>query len=138
MAKNLIYRHEDWQREALRGFLAPHWHKYQDGPLPAFSEVANTIAAYVNHGRWIAECPNRCGNAIVVSQAEPHFICFGCGSPENDGKWYNVMLPSEWRAIEQELLKRPARVAFEASHRNWIPGETVADLRAENAEHGVG
>jgi len=51
-----------------------------------------------------------------------------------------VTVPSNRKAIEAELLKRPinGRNPAEAINRNWEPGETVATLKKENAEHGIG
>lgn len=36
------------------------------------------------------------------------------------------------RSVERLLLMRPVRQT-----QNWFPGETLADLMLENAEHGV-
>ncbi len=145
--QNIIFHHEDWQRADIRSFLSPHWRQWQGGELPPFpvevSEdglIVNEIAeveAVVNHGRWIASCPASCGNAIVVSQREPWYICTDCGSEENGGQWYRVVFPEEKAEIEAALTARSAKRPFQAPSRNWTPGETVKDLKAENLEHGV-
>jgi len=51
-----------------------------------------------------------------------------------------VTVPSNRKAIETELLKRPmnGRNPAEAVNRNWEPGETVATLKQENTDHGIG
>ena len=43
-------------------------------------------------------------------------------------------------AIEVELLKRPinGRNPASAVNRNWEPGETVATLKQQNTDHGIG
>ena len=138
MARDIIFHHEDWQGVALPDFLRPHWVQGQRRPLPPLSEASGEIKATVNHGRWIVDCPNEgCGNAIVVSQVEPYYICTDCGSEENGGRWYVVIFPGAKATIEALLLKRPARRSFEAGTRNWSPAESVAGLRRENREHGV-
>ena len=42
-----------------------------------------------------------------------------------------MALPPERTEIEAALAPRPPE------HRNWLPGEPVATLRAENIEHGA-
>ncbi len=136
MARHIIFQHEDWQTDALRDFLAPLWVKWQGSPIPPFDQNQGTVNATINQGRWIAECPAGCGNAIVVSQAFPYYICVDCGSDENDGNWYNVIFPRTKKAIETELLKRSAKKPFWADTRNWTT-ESLATLREENRVLGV-
>ena len=138
MVRDIIFHHEDWQGVTLQDFLRPHWVRAQGTPLPPLSEASGEVRASVNQGRWIAECPDGCRNAIVVSQGEPYYICADCGSEGNGGRWYAVVFPRGKAAIEAELLKRPARRPFEAKTRNWSPGESASALRRENREHGVG
>ncbi len=110
----------------------PHWRRWHGTDLPTFGNTAGELTAYVNHGRWVVSCPNQgCGNAIVASEREPFYICTECGSPENGGCWYRVAYPAEKAAIEEELVRRPALKPFEASTRNWRPGETINQLREE-------
>jgi hypothetical protein len=42
------------------------------------------------------------------------------------------VVPADYRKILQALAKRPA-----SENRNWLPGETVELLHAENLEHGT-
>ena len=125
-----IVTHEDWQPVALDQFIAGYWYRYRDDPLPLIHEAKGSAVARIVHGRWIVQCPNvgNCNEATVVSKRAPHFICNLCGSPENDGQWYNVAFPADARLIEAELLKRGRR-----QNRNWEPHETLDDLRRENA-----
>ena len=114
--------------QAYMGFMAEYWIKNgMDGALPLTSNVQGQIQVHVNWGRWIVDCVN-CNSAGYVDQETPIWICTECGSPENDGKWYGVGWPASQEAIEAELLKRPSM-----DNRNWIIGQTVADLQAENA-----
>lgn len=87
--------------------------------------AAGKIAARVNHGRWIVECPqDRCGGAQLASQIDLRFVCVECGAGP-----YKVVWPKTRAAIEEALEPRPE------ANRNWHPGETVKDLHAENAGH---
>lgn len=130
-----------WPTLPIRALVAHCWRKggINKQPPPT-SEVAASIPAELEHGRWIAKCPNRpigCGGALNASLTEPVFLCADCGSPENNGKWYAVAFPPDRAGIEAMLLKRPAVIADSAIRRNWKPGESIADLQRENTEHGV-
>ena len=143
-----IYKLEDWLQDrtgptsgvklSLSQFLQPWWAKYQGGQIPGLSERQGELTASINHGRWVVECP-ACSGAIMASIESPYFICTGCGSVDNDGKWYDVVFPPEAqrREIETLLTKRPARHPLLAATRNWTPGEDVKLLRAENKRLGV-
>lgn len=118
--------------------------------------IAARARAYVYAGDWVADCPRACGNvehlylranrrdpnAPRVVQA-PSFYCSYCklGNAET--------VPIEWPPdladIMAVLMLRPV-----PHTRNWYPkdhdtalkyrvlhGQTVDELRAENAEHGV-
>ena len=101
--------------------------------------------AYVNHGRWVADCAV-CPSALLVkplvgdvwpqgdpkagqrwSKADP-FVCQDvlCGAVSE------LVWPDELGPVEALLRERP-----QPSNRNWHPGETAGDLLAENIEHGV-
>jgi len=111
------------------------------GPLPEPTEanISGQVAARINHGRWLVDCGG-CNSALVVDLSQPVFMCVECGNAANDGKWFAVTVPSNRKAIEAELLKRPwsGRNPSEAVNRNWEPGETVAALKQENTDHGIG
>ncbi|MFB4312944.1 hypothetical protein [Actinomadura sp. 21ATH] len=117
-------------------------------------EPTNFVAARVQAGEWIADCPAPdCQNAEFVSEKDPRrrgvagsrwlpfleFVCTVCGA----------RCPIQWPADAEEIIavldRRPNPMT-----RNWWPagaklavltgtptGQTVADLLAENAEHGV-
>jgi len=122
------------------------WHLYPpvfiDREQPDLSrrgeldEDAVTIAR-IEEGRWIADCPF-CPSAQIVSPADQRYLCAGsdgCANADIRGAYARVVFPREAKrdAIEEALLARPDR-----ANRNWRPGETVAVLHAENAQHGVG
>lgn len=97
--------------------------------------------AYVNHGRWIADCPRpHCGNAVGLHPKQAVFHCAGAGGCQ-------LMAPVEWPDdvddITAALAQRPIPTT-----RNWAPaghrqsiatgvpdGQTVVDLIAETHEH---
>lgn len=165
---NKIAIHEDIFRVPPLVHLNHYWTDRQGGrPLPDVRGAKGFVDAYINHGRWIAECPPKltpaidrngelifdknggqvfekhsCGHALVASDAFPYYICTVCGNEENDGQFYNIRFPSNRAAIEAELVKRPVRNPIHSKPwaeptRNWIPGESVAKLRAEAAERGI-
>lgn len=84
----------------------------------------HTLPAKANHGRWVVECP--CGAAQLTGKTDRRFYCVECGNALFEGKWVAVEWPTNAAAIEEELDRRPM-----LANRNWIPGETVADLRDE-------
>ena len=92
--------------------IVPH-----DDPRP--------LVARVDHGRWIGDCD--CGSGVALERAWPEARCFGCGA-----RYATVVWPVQADQIEAALLKRPVM-----GTRNWLPTETVGDLRAENIERGV-
>ncbi len=82
--------------------------------------------AYVNHGRWVADCATAyCEEAHLVSPGD-RFKCANCGET------YDVTFPDDMLLIDAALSGRKV-----PQTRNWYPHETVADLIRENAEHGV-
>ena len=95
--------------------------------LPVELAAAPILKAEVNHGRWIVRCPY-CAGAELADHADPRFFCLSCYNVGSGGKWLPVQFPGDGRAIEGELLKRPE------ANRNWLPHESVEDLRRENAE----
>jgi hypothetical protein len=80
--------------------------------------------AYVNHGRWIAECPRNCGGALSLTPRQTSYHCDEC-------KWIGGV---EWpdnadeimEALEQRVVPRT---------RNWFPRDHDLAIRS-NAPHG--
>ena len=122
-------------------FMAGHLGSKGHGPPPPMLQVQGAVRAYINHGRWVVDCPEGCGGAAMASLKYRVFICPNCGSPGNSGQWYHVIFPGNFRQIETVLLKRPNKrgvmVPDDAENRNWRTGETLATLERENIEHGV-
>jgi hypothetical protein len=110
--------------------------------------------AYVYAGEWVADCTrDGCGNtefatrkprelrsvAGVYAAPDPVLVCGHCGMRAP------IEWPADWLDISRVLDRRPV-----PHTRNWYPaghktavlagvrdGETVAELLAENHEHGV-
>lgn len=108
--------------------------------------------AYVYAGMWVAECPRVCGNVEALfdlaNPADPRsartrrknlFLCSYCA----------MLAEIDWADGEEDIMavldRRPI-----PHNRNWYPvdhrialeaglphGQTIADLEAENREHGV-
>jgi hypothetical protein len=98
--------------------------------------------AHVNHGRWVVECECRTASeAVPKPSTHPYaktshqaryrgktWVCpvewGGCGMS------YDVLWPDTDR-IMAVLRERP-----KTSNQNWMPGESISQLVAENLEHG--
>jgi hypothetical protein len=93
------------------------------------------VTAEVNQGRWVGRCPF-CPSAQVVTPDDPRFLCAGadgCANAPVRGAFVAVVFPpaSVQDDVEAALMPRPTE------NRNWRRGETPADLREENAAHGL-
>lgn len=103
-------------------------------PAPGVDLSVKAVAR-VDHSRWIAECPfEGCHGAEYVSTAGQPFFCCECRNAAVAHVPILVDLPGEKvrGQVEAYLVARPVPAA-----RNWRPGETVAQLRDENREHGI-
>jgi hypothetical protein len=80
--------------------------------------------AYVNHGRWVADCPVDCGAALDLRWGDVNFYCPEC----------MTISPVEWPknvdGIEDALSKRR-----NPKTRNWYPPEHPVAMGA-NLPHG--
>lgn len=101
-------------------------------PPASFVAQGKPVQAYVNHGRWVAQCPY-CPSAHCVSKFDAVFWCVECAMRVNGGAPCAVVFPAMWADVEAELMKRPM-----AANRNWYPGETPEGLQSENKAHGIG
>lgn len=107
--------------------------------------MTDSVRAYINHGRWVADCPVQyCGNAMRL---EPRQGTFRCRTRSGDGCGHEAQI--EWPADADEIWRVLERRPIPGT-RNWFPpehplavragcphGQTPADLLAENEEHGV-
>lgn len=87
--------------------------------------------AYVNHGRWICDCP-ACKTGWLVNPATPSKL-YDAKGREHDacscGTAIVVVFPAEKAAIDEALAERKHAV-----NRNWYPHESVIDLLAQTLE----
>lgn len=109
-------------------------------PIPPLDHVATDVeplTARVRHGIWTASCP--CGTkgrprpGCVVWFDQPIGWCVRCRNRAVGGAWRPIVVPGpEMRAaIEAVLLCRP-----KDEDRNWEASESLADLIAQNKDHG--
>lgn len=113
------------------------------GPWPTDILSSPVAEAYVNHGRWMVNCPFGCRSAQHASRGDHRFFCIECDSG-GTSSWVRVNWPdeAELAAIEAALGVRP-----QIPTRNWLTPnmraalhqapETAADLMAENEAQQV-
>jgi len=97
----------------------------------------DVAVAYVNHGRWVADCPDQeCHGAEdtlpspitgVIGLNRHRMICTNCG------RTWPVEWPMTADMIVAVLMQRPRK-----DNRHWWPWESVEDLLVENMTHGFG
>lgn len=92
--------------------------------------LARSVTAEIVRSNWVVRCPF-CAGSQVVDLGEP-FYCVDCCMQANAGLPMEIFVPTERREIERLLLMRP-----DPNTRNWLFGETVENLQAENLEHGL-
>ena len=85
------------------------------------------LKARVNHGRWIVDC--EC-NGAEFAWDEGFFMCQSCFNVGHGLKYRKSVFPKSRQKIELLLIGRPI------VNRNWFPGESLAQLRAENIKGG--
>ena len=123
MEKEHIHRFTDTLRHLgiidLRTYREVHDRVVAD----KLHEVSTVINAKINHGQWIVSC--ECNGGAFTCPKVKVACCFDCGRV-----YLSVKFPKNLATIERLLLGRPM------VNRNWIKGETVKLLMAENIEHG--
>lgn len=100
------------------------------GSIGAATAPGPSTPAYVNHGRWVVDCPD-CNNAQLACRTDRRFMCNDCGNIALGGLWRPVEWPANPQAIETVLESRPME------NQNWVPGETVQMLAADNKHRGI-
>lgn len=105
-----------------------HWQSplpLRDALAAATAPPGEAVEVYVNEGRWVVSCPD-CGGAQLACRSDPRFLCNECANVVIGGLWRPVVWPEDVLGIETALEKRPL-----VHTRNWLPGETAAQLLAE-------
>jgi hypothetical protein len=100
--------------------------------------LTNKARAYVNFGRWIADCPYDCGSALQLQPGQAQYQCVECRL------FSSVEWPDNPDEIWEALNERPA-----PKNRNWFPeghtlalrcgaphGQSAKELRDETREFG--
>ena len=90
--------------------------------------------ARVSGSCWIVDCPTGDGGAELVNFDDLRFFCCACRNASWKHRPLEIVVPelAERLEIEQTLLKRP-----DVTTRNWLPGESIDDLKVDNLVHGV-
>lgn len=94
-----------------------------------WSHPQGEVQAYVTVGLWYATCPG-CKTPVLVDDREPVFFCPTCLCAENDGHPYVVSFQGK-REVEELFARRK-----DPRTRNWVPGESLADLEKEQRAKG--
>lgn len=129
-----VQTHEDVSARDYRGWMVERL-QAKGQTVPGTPD--GSVAASINWGRWVVECPAGCGDAVVCSTTTRNRF-FACGTPGCfDTNWYGVTFPTGRAAIEAALARRPHHPSGLASTWNWRPGERLTNIEQENTDHGV-
>lgn len=88
---------------------------------------ATELTCYVNHGRWVADCPN-CNAGIAAWPKNPLLYCAECAT----------VYSSKFPAAQTIARATDALAARSPHNRNWYPQrELTTDLEKENRDLGL-
>lgn len=99
--------------------------------LPVDVSNVEPCFVYLNRGVWVAECPT-CHHAQAASETDPRFFCLECENFSIQGKWRQVIWPKSPTAEEIEGFTTTRLLL----NQNWLPGESLDKLAAENLKGG--
>lgn len=112
--------------------------------------ITNAARAYVYNGMWVADCPAECGSVERLFEAKRKggprvvrsilFHCSYCRYATSNIDWppdeADIMAVLELRPIPRNRnwypQDHPTAIRFRVEH-----GQSVQDLRDENADHGI-
>ena len=137
---------EDWTRYVLsaRGWPVRMPEGIaEDRPIPA--EVYPHEVA--GGGRWVARWLTVCDLEIVAGKTQPPRVCGGAGMADLIDRrafclqCYNASIGGRWRPViaPDPMTLQVGEAILEARHpadAGWAPGQSLADLVAENLELG--
>lgn len=114
---------------AANGF--PRRRDAQNQPARTVLQTGETVAARVDHGRWVADCAGEdpyCRSGIACAPDTSASCCLACG------RVYTISFPDA-----AEIGKAEAVLAVRTDDvRNWDPTvETADDLKVENLTRGL-
>lgn len=89
-----------------------------------------TVSAYLNWGRWVADCPF-CRGAEVVGKQSKLFFCLSCGMIENGHHTMAVRFPEDIAEIEAALADEPV------ARQNWQATGNMGLAAAERQREAV-
>ena len=118
------------RRTTYAQWLTYQYGLHHDGEMPAIGGDTPLAPTFVNHGRWLWQCP-ACFTAVQVSETVGAVdlcccpACFGQG-------FVLPSFPAARAEIEAELLRQPG-YRHNAPFRNWEPGWSLAYLRERTA-----
>jgi len=98
---------------------------------PVIADDDAGIEVFLGYNAWHAKCPFCNGQELM--REDGLFMCQSCWNSAIGRRYLRASFPEARKAIEDTVLARPI-----PSTRNWVHGETVADLQAQNKSHGVG
>lgn len=120
-----IYR-APGRRESAEAIIDLVREKGGDIPEPPATIGGTPLVAFINHGRWLAECDlfserrsDVCKNAQYVDEDDPRFFCIACLNAEIGGQWRDVTWPVDSAVVEVPLEELPVQ------EQNWTPEEVV-------------
>lgn len=129
----------DWHSYLGARSLADHARRHPNGMRdrtgPADGVGKAVAVARVSGSCWIVDCPDpACGGAEFANFVEPLFFCCACRNAAWENRPLAVEVPSAKQRgeVEAVLVKRD-----DPNTRNWVPGESVSDLKVENVTRGV-
>lgn len=82
------------------------------------------VAAYINHGRWVIDCPNCASGAIV----HPEWATTVCGECF---RRYIVIVPDDWETLEGLIWELPRH------RQNWWPADHPRQPSSDSPEHVI-
>lgn len=103
------------------------------------SDVQELAHPYVSWGRWVADCPRRpigCRNAEHMGAERPGGYVGGLTETSFTCGHCHLQCPVQWPA-EREVIDALLGARPVPMTRNWVQGEPVQQLLAENIEHGL-
>ena len=117
--------------EGYDDYLGRMMREFMGVSMPRVGTRLNRVYAQVNAGRWMWECMC-CGGGVVIDMEKdvPSIsLCPAC----NYYNWVEIILPDNWKGIEEELLRQPGN-RLNTLFRFWEPDWGMDRLVARTAE----
>ena len=118
------------QRRSLGMFNLPRELDVDASPARAAIQTIEHLRRGNHVTRWIVFCPD-CAGAEDGDPSDPRFFCMSCFNSACGGRWRRAVYPEDRAAIEALVLTRS-----DPATRAYLPGETLAEIRAQNLRLG--